>query len=100
MQGLQQLLSRMMGGYQNRPQYGAQRSTPSPMPSYSSAASSYKPDFMRAQEALNRTATSQENARAAAAQLADPAQSEDDAAFAAWQRRQYEQSKYNPYDGG
>lgn len=103
LQGLQQLLSRLMSGYQNRPQYGAQASV-SPMPAYTSAASSYKPDYMRAQEALNRTATTKAEAEAAAAaaaqakldaQMGLSGSGDDDADFRAWQRRQYEASKYN-----
>ena len=100
MQGLQQLLSRMMGGYQNRPQYGSQPSTSSPMPSYTTAASTYKPDYVRAQEALNRTATTKAEAQAAATSTdKTQEQLDDDAGFAAWQRRQYEASK-NPYGSG
>lgn len=101
-QGLQQLLSRMMSNYQNRPQYGSQPSTAQPMPAYSSPASSYKPDYMRAQEALNRTATTQAEAQAAAAAKAaeNLAQAEEDQGFLNWQRQQYLASKNQNYSGG
>jgi hypothetical protein len=100
-QGLYQLLNRMMGGYQNRPQYGAQPSVQQSLPAYTSPASTYKPDFVRAQEALNRTATSQANAQAAAAKSQTDAEAltEDEIGFRNWQRQQYEASK-NSYGGG
>lgn len=94
-QGLQMLLNRMLGSYQQAPRPLAQSQ-------YQNRALAYRPNMSTAQQALSRTATSQAAAQAAAA--AKAAQTADEQDFANWlrnnQRQQYEASKNPNYGGG
>jgi hypothetical protein len=83
--GLQQLLSQMIGRYQ-QPQQRAYRN-----PQYQSRALGYRPDMAVAQQNLGRTATTAAEAQAAAAAKAAEAgaQAEEDQGFLNWQRQQY-----------
>ena len=94
-QGLQQLLSRMLGTYQQ-----PQRALPPPQ--YQSRALAYRPNLAQAQANLGRTATTQAEAQAAAAAKAaeNLAQAEEDQGFLNWQRQQYLASKNASYGGG
>jgi hypothetical protein len=94
-QGLQGLMSQIMARYQNPYQMQMR----APMPQYMSSALNYRPDITGAQQNLSRVAPSVaeqqrlqaiEDARIAAEQ----ATNSDDADFQAWQRQQYENSKY------
>jgi hypothetical protein len=96
-QGLQQLLSQMLSRYQQPQQRVAQS------PQYQSNALGYRPNMALAQQNLGRTATSQQEAQAAAAKAAQDAlngtSDDEEANFQAWQRQQYRNS-LNRYDGG
>ena len=94
-QGLQQLLSRMIGNYQQAPRPLAQ-------PQYQNRALAYRPNMASAQQALGRTATTQAEAQAAAAAKAaqDLAQADEDQGFLRWQRQQYLNSMNNSGGGG
>lgn len=94
-QGLQQLLTRMLGNYQQAPRPLAQ-------PQYQNRALAYRPNLAQAQANLGRTATTQAEAQAAAAAKAaeNLAQAEEDQGFLNWQRQQYLASKNASYGGG
>lgn len=95
--GLQSLLAGLMNRYQQPQQRVSQ------MPQYQSSAAGYRPNLAQAQTNLSRTATTKAEAQAAAESAAlaklglqgDASANQDDADFRAWQRRQYEASKYN-----
>jgi hypothetical protein len=92
--GLQAALMQMMGRY-NQPMQRQQF-----MPQYQSQAAQYRPDMGQAQQNLNRTATTNAQAQAAAQAKLQPAtqETDDDAAFKAWQRQQYMNSMNNRGD--
>jgi len=90
MRGLQAALMQMLGQY-NQPM---QRQQFMPMPQYQSQALQYRPNMAQAQQALNRTATTQEEARRAAAAPQGSSISKlwgnnDDAVRREWQELEY-----------
>jgi hypothetical protein len=98
MGGLQAALMQMLGQY-NQPMQRQQF-----MPQYQNRALQYRPDTTQAQESLSRVAPSvQEQQRRAAEEAArlqaEQAANSDDADFQAWQRQQYEASKYGAGGG-
>jgi hypothetical protein len=102
MGGLQAALMQLLGQY-NQPM---QRQQFMPMPQYQNQALQYRPDMTQAQESLSRVAPSvQEQQRLAEEAAAEKARSsmfgtaDEDADFQAWQRQQYENSKYLSQQG-
>jgi hypothetical protein len=90
--GLQALYGQMMGQY-NRPMMRQQQ-----MPQYQSQARAYRPDMTQASQNLNRTATTQEEARQKTA--ADALSAQEEAEFQTYLRDQFIRSRNSGGDGG
>jgi hypothetical protein len=90
--GLQAAYEQMMGQY-NRPMMRQQQ-----MPQYQSQARAYRPDMAQASQNLNRTATTQEEARQKTA--SDALSAQEEAEFQTYLRDQFIRSRNSGGGGG